>query len=96
MLCVSRWYTLIKKGKASKEVAPAEHCAQVDVRAKKPRELFDFKRQSYHTKLRMLGRCGFDDVHVSDPLEPVVRTRFKPEGFHIQLWITSLSKSSLM
>ena len=80
------------KGKATKEVALAEHCAEVDVRAKKPRPLFDFKRQSFEKKLRILGRCGINDVMVSAPLEAVGGTHFKPEGCHIQMWITLLEQ----
>ena len=68
-------------GKLTKEVVLAEHCAEVDVKAKKPRPLFDFKRQSFEKKLRILGRCGIIDVMVSAPLEPVVGAKFKPEGY---------------
>ena len=68
------------KGKVTKEVVLAEHCAEVDVKAKKPRPLFDFKRQSFEKKLRILGRCGMTDVLMSAPLEPVVAKNFKPEG----------------
>ena len=79
-------------GKATKEVVLAEHCAEVDVKAKKPRPLFDFKRQSFEEKLRTLGRCGINDVIVSAPLEVVGGTCFKPEGCHIQMWITLLEQ----
>ena len=78
------------RGRVSKELALVEHCVAVDVKAKKPRPLFDFRRQSFENKLRILGRCGIDDVLVSAPLEPVVGTHFKPEGCHIQMWITLL------
>ena len=57
--------------KVTNEVVLAEHCAEVDVKAKKPRPLFDFKRQSFEKKLRILGRCGITDVVSSAPLEPV-------------------------
>ena len=80
------------KGKATKEVVLAEHCAEVDVRAKKPRPLFDFKRQSFEKKLRILGRCGITDVMSCAPIEPVVGKNFQPEGFHIQLWMTLLEQ----
>ena len=68
------------KGKVSKEVVEAEHCAEVDVKAKKPRPFFDFKRQSFEKKLRILGRCGMTDVLMSAPFEPVFAKNFKPEG----------------
>ena len=69
-----------KKGKTTSEVVLAEHCAEVDVKAKKPRPLFDFKRQSFEKKLRILGRCGITDVMESAPLEPVVGKGWQPEG----------------
>ena len=68
------------KGKATKEVVIAEHCAEVYDKAKKPRPLFDFKRQSFERKIRILGRCGITDVMRSAPLEPVVGKNFKPDG----------------
>ena len=80
------------KGKPTKEVVFAEHCAEVDVKAKKPRPLFDSKRQSFEKKLRILGRCGINDVMVSAPLEAVGGAHFKPEGCHIQMWITLLEQ----
>ena len=61
-----------KDGKMSTIVVLAEHCAEVDSKAKKPRALFDFRRQSNDRKLRMLGRSGMTDVLTSAPLEPVV------------------------
>ena len=78
--------------KVTKEVVLAEHCAEVDVKARKPRPLFDFKRQSVEKKLRILGRCGITDVMSSAPIEPVVAKNFQPEGFHIQLWMTLLEQ----
>ena len=79
------------KGKLFREVALAEDCAEVNVLAKKPRDLFDFRRQSQQSKLRILGRCGMTDVMRSAPLEPV-GNNFQPEGFHIQLWMTLLEQ----
>ena len=79
-------------GKVTKEVVLADHCAAVDVKAKKPRPLFGFMRQSFATKLRILGRCGITDVMSSAPIEPVVAKNFQPEGFHIQLWMTLLEQ----
>ena len=70
----------------------AEHCAQVDEQKKKPRALFDFKRQSFDKKLRLLGRCGITDVMTSAPLEPVKKKDWRPEGFHIQVWMTFLEE----
>ena len=67
-------------GKVTKEVVLAEHCVEVDVKAKKPRPLFDFKRQGFEEKLRILGRYGINDVMVSAPLEAVCGTHFKPDG----------------
>ena len=69
----------MQTGKATKEVVLAAHCAEVNVKARQPRSLFDFKRQSFETKLRLLGRCGITDVTSSVPLEQV-RKKFKPEG----------------
>ena len=46
------------KGESTKEVVFVEHCAEVDVKAKKPRPLFDFKCQCFEKKLRFLGRCA--------------------------------------
>ena len=86
------WMGTDAQGKVAKEVVLAEHCAEVDVKAKKPRPLFDFKRQSFEKKLRILGRCGINDVMVSAPLEAVGGTHFKPEGCHIQMWITLLEQ----
>ena len=80
------------KGKATKEVVLAAHCAEVAVRAKKPRPLFDFKRQSFENKLRTLGRCGINEVIVSAPLGVVGGTHFKPEGCHVQMWIALLEQ----
>ena len=68
------------KGEPTKEVVIAEHCVEVGVRVKKPRPLFDFKRQSFEKKLRILGRCGINDVMVSAPLEAVGGLHFKPDG----------------
>ena len=70
----------------------AEHCAEVYDKAKKPRPLFDFKRQSFERQIRILGRCGITDVMRSAPFEPVVGKNFKPEGSHIQLWMTLLEQ----
>ena len=81
-----------KEGKLSKIVVSAEHCAEVDPKAKKPRNLFDFRRQSHDKKVRMLGRNGMTDVVSSAPLEPVVAKNFKPQGYHIQLWMTLLEQ----
>ena len=80
------------KAKVSKEIVEAKHCAEVDAKAKKPRPFFDFKRQSLEKKLRMLGRCGMTDVLTSAPLEPVLAKNFKPDGWHIQLWMTLLEQ----
>ena len=68
------------KGKVTKQVVSAEHCAEVDSKTKKPRPYFDFKRQSLEKQLRILGRCGMTDVLMSAPLEPVFAKNFKPEG----------------
>ena len=81
-----------EKAKVSKETVLAEHSAEVDLKAKKPRPLFDFRRQSFENKLRILGRCGITDVMRSAPLEPVGGKDFKPEGFHTQLWMTLLEQ----
>ena len=69
-----------KAGKTTKETVLVEHCAEVYDKAKKPRPLFEFKRQSFERKIRILGRCGITDVMRSAPLEPVVGKDFKPEG----------------
>ena len=90
-LCVRAWLTeegqarltlmgSDAKGKVTLAIVLPEHCAEVDVRAKKPRPLFDFKRQSFEKKLRILGRCGMTDVLMSAPFEPVLAKNFKPEG----------------
>ena len=81
-----------KDGKLSKIVVSAEHCAEVDPKARKPRNFFDFRRQSHDKKVRMLGRNGMTDVQTSAPLEPVVAKNFKPQGYHIQLWMTLLEQ----
>ena len=81
-----------KDGKMTPITVLAEHCAEVDSKAKKPRALFDFRRQSNDRKLRMLGRTGLTDVLTSAPLEPVVAKNFKPQGYHIQLWMTLLEQ----
>ena len=60
------------KCKVTKHVVFAEHCDEVDVKAKKPRPLFDFKRQPFERKIKILGRCGITDVMSSAPIEPVV------------------------
>ena len=56
----------------------------------RPRHLFDFRRQTYETKLRFLGRRGVTDVMCSPPLEPVSRTDWRPEGAHTQMWLSLL------
>ena len=81
-----------EKSKPIKETVLAEHCAEVDKKAVRPKRLFDFRRQTFDTKLRTLGRCGITDVMVSPPLEPVSGTNWKPEGCHIQMWITLLEQ----
>ena len=83
------------KGKATKDVVLDEHCAEVDVKAKQPRPLFDFKRQSFEKKLRIIGRCGINDVIVSAPLAAVGGFDFKTEGATFRCGSPSLSKSSL-
>ena len=40
----------------------------------------------------MLGRLGITDVLVSAPFEQVVAHNFKPEGWHIQLWLILLEQ----
>ena len=42
--------------------------------------------------MKIIGRCGINDVFVSAPLEAVGGTHFKPEGCHIQMWITLLEQ----
>ena len=79
-----------EKSKPIKETVLAEHCAEVHKKKVRPRHLFDFRRQTYETKLRLLGRCGVTDVMCSPPLEPVSRTDWRPEGSHIQMWLSLL------
>ena len=79
------------KGKVSQQVVLMVHCAEVNLRARQPRPLFSFKQQSFETKLRILGRCGVTDVTTSAPVEQV-RNKFKPEGGHLQLWMTLLEQ----
>ena len=40
----------------------------------------------------MLGRYGIRDVLVSAPFEKVLAHKFKPEGWHIQLWLLLLEQ----
>ena len=49
-----------KDGKLSKIVVSAEHCAEVDSKAKKLRALFDFKRQSHAKKVEYAGQKWHD------------------------------------
>ena len=76
--------------KPIKETVLAEHCAEVDKQAVRPKRLFDFRRHTCDTKLRILGRCGITDVMCSPPLEPVSWTDWRPEGSHIQMWLALL------
>ena len=76
--------------KPIKETVLAEHCAEVDKQAVRPKRLFDFRRHTFDTKLRILGRCGITDVMCSPPLEPVSWTDWRPEGSHIQMWLSLL------
>ena len=57
-----------------------------------PRPLFNFARQSFEKKVRMLGRFGITDVLASDPFEKVRAQSFTPEGCHIQLWLLLLEQ----
>ena len=69
-----------EKGKVTKEIVLAEHCDEVDRRARKPAELFSFKRVSFEKKLGILGRTGITDVRRSAPFEAVPASGFKPDG----------------
>ena len=60
---------------------------------RKPRPLFCFTRVSFDQKVRMLGRYGITDVRVSGPFEKVVAQNFKPEGWHIHLWLILLEQA---
>ena len=62
------------------EIVIAAHCAGVDVRARKPEQLFSVKRVRIEKKLRIIGRCGINDVMRSAPLEAVSGSGFKPDG----------------
>ena len=53
-------YSSDNKGKMSKQVVLAEHCAEVDSKAKKLRALFDFKRQSHAKKVEYAGQKWHD------------------------------------
>ena len=57
-----------------------------------PRPLFNFARQSFEKKVRMLGRFGITDVSASGPFEKVKAQTFTPEGCHIQLWLLLLEQ----
>ena len=80
------------KGLVTPFTVLAEHCVEVTAALKATRKLFDFTRQSHERKLRILGRAGYDDVMVSPPLEPVLGKNWKPEGSHIQIWMTLLEQ----
>ena len=80
------------KGKVSPLTVQAKHCIELTAGTSKPRQLFEFTRQSYEKKMRILGRAGFDDVMVSPPIEPVLGKKWKPEGVHIQIWMTLLEQ----
>ena len=82
------------KGKTAHQWALMVHCAEVNVKDRPPRPLFSFKHQSFETKQKILGRYGMTDVTTSAPFEPV-RNKFKPEGGHIQLWMTLLEQVPL-
>ena len=81
-----------KAGKVSPFTVLAEHCLEVSAKTKKPRDLFDFRRQSHVTKMRMLGRLGLTDVMVSPPIESVAGKKWRPEGVHINMWMSLLEK----
>ena len=83
------------KGKASNENVLADHCAEVDPKAKKPRDLFEFKRQSHERKLRILGRCGITDVMESAPLSLSWGRAGSLRGATFSCGWPSLSKSSM-
>ena len=59
---------------------------------RQPRPLFNFGHVCFEKKVRMLGRFGVTDVLVSAPFEKVVAQNFKPEGWHIQLWLILLEQ----
>ena len=83
-----------EKGKLNNEIVLAEHCDEVDKRMRKPAQLFSFKHVSFDKKLRILGRTGITDVMSSAPFEAVpANNGFKPEGSHIQLWLTLLEQA---
>ena len=82
-----------EKGRNFMESVPAEHCDEVDKRMRKPAQLFSFKNVSFDKKLRILGRTGITDVMRSVPFEAVPASGFKPEGSHIQLWLTLLEQA---
>ena len=80
------------KGKVSPLTVLAEHCVEVSTETKATRKLFEFTRQSHERKMRILGRAGIDDVMVSPPIEPVLGKKWKPDGNHIQIWMTLLEQ----
>ena len=82
-----------EKGRNFMEIVPAEHCDEVDKRMRKPSQLFSFKHVSFDKELRILGRTGITDVMSSAPLAAVPANGFKPEGSHIQLWLTLLEQA---
>ena len=42
--------------------------------------------------MRLLGRCGVTDVMTGAPIEPVSGAGWRPEGMHIQMWLSLLEK----
>ena len=82
-----------EKGHVRRETVRLERCRESEEHARKPRPLYDFKRVSFEVKVRLLGRYGITDVSCSAPFERVDARHFKPEGCHIQLWLTLLEQA---
>ena len=83
-----------EEGKLNNDIVLAEHCDEVDKRMRKPAQLFSFNHASFDKESRILGQTGITDVMSSAPFEAVPASDFKPEGSHIQLWLTLLEQVS--